>query len=246
MSHPLTGGWEKSPLLSIDNPTTVIDKSQYRSNAVWSSERYPEIKLGSFLTVKLAVVGGGDSARKWLPVLKYWKGEIWAVKGAAKWLSSHGIKSTMVSCHPVFDGDDFQPDQALLSSSCAPEQFEALKCPVRIFHADSDLGVKINGGCTTLTKTPHLALMMGYTGISYFGCDSSMGKSSHVYTHKETPYRLTVVCGDREYVTQPDWVYQAEYLHDIFKMAPRVFINHSDGFVKALVEHGTYYIKGEA
>lgn len=236
------GGRGNSPLFSIMSPHLCVEGIVYEQNAAWSSERYRAITPKTNNGIKLAVVGGGESAQNYIDTLKNWDGEIWAIKGAAKWLGDMGVKTTFVSCHPTYNHDGYQPDKALLSSSCPRELFEYLKCPIEIFHSDTDkYGLRIHGGCTTLAKTPYLALTMGYTDISYFGCDSSMTGRSHVYTDKPAMDRMRIVCDGQEFMAQPDWIWQAEYMQDVFNAAPHVFKNMSNGLMAAMIRTKGHY-----
>lgn len=237
------GGGE-SPLSSLRVEIPYVPLDEYVSNAEWSSSRYDLVEQQEFNDRQLAVVGGGGSVSACLEELRSWEGDIWSVKGTVKWLAEAGIKSTVISCHPVYDGEDWPEyaDGAIVSSSCPRSLFEALKCDTRIFNADIAIrGSKITGGCTTLAKTPHLSVVMGYSNISFFGCDSSMETASHVYIDKSHNDRMLVKCGGAEFKTQPDWIWQAEYMQQVFAMAPHIYKNRSGGFMQAMCENNGIY-----
>lgn len=246
MASPLSAnangeGRGNSPLSAFFHPQTVVPEETLRENSLWSLARYPEVRPVSN-PEPLAVVGGGMSARKHLERLKSWPGEIWAVKGACKWLASEGVGSVYFSAHPVPDADTWQPERAILSSACDPETFRALKCPIEVFRSEFAPPPHVIGSVTSLSKAPALALSAGYREIHIFGADSSAEGDSHAYENRRTGKQVRVRCGGRVFDTQADWVWQAEWLVEFFRLAPRNVINRSEGFVTALLEHGEYEV----
>lgn len=238
----VTGGRPDSPLHLISAVKMSASIFGYEENALWSEQRYPEFT--SRERPKLAVVGGGHSAAEHIDELKAWDGDVWAIKGTVRWLFDHGIKSTLVSCHPYYDDDWANcADRALLSSACPKGLFESLRCPIEIFHTDVKRERMIVGGCTTLAKTPHLALLMGYREVHFFGADSSADGASHTYQDKSS-VRLNIVCDGREFSAQPDWVWQAEHMQQLFEAGPRVYKNRSGGLMEAMIKtKGQYDVR---
>lgn len=234
-----TGGREDSPLHSLIKPRFAAGSNEYEDNAAWSETRYP--LFSSKPRPRLAVVGGGPSAKGHLDELRHWDGDIWAVKETVKWLAGHGIKSTLFSCHPTYTGDWASfAESAILSSSCPRNLFESLSCQIEIFHTDAKRAVNIVGGCTSLAKTPHLSILMGYREVHFFGADSSAQDTSHTYKNSSLS-RLPVKCGGKVFHAQADWIWQAEHMQQLFAMAPNVYINRSGGFMQAMCENNGIY-----
>lgn len=215
---------------------------RYWDNVRISAGKYEAVSETPAHDIPLAIVGGSQSAEKHLEELRNWPGHIWSIKGAVKWLKKNGIESTVVSCHPVYNGEDW-PDYAtaaLLDAGCPPEVFERFKVPIRIFNTFGTQNV--SGSVTTLGKTPHLALMNGYRSISFFGADSSMTGQSHVYENRHSPEQIIVKCNGSEFLSQADWIWQAEYISDLCRQAPKHFFNRSEGLLKAMIASKDYEV----
>lgn len=221
-----------------------VSMEAYRANVSYSMERYPIASNVEAHGIPLALVGGAESVKEHLDTLRNWPGHIWSIKGAVKWLKQNGVESTVVSCHPTYKDEDW-PDYAsaaLLDAGCPRALFERLKVPVEIFLTMGQEPRNVSGSVTTLGKCPHLALMKGYREIHFFGADSSMTDQSHVYENRHSPDQIKVMCNGQEYLSQPDWIWQAEYISDLCRKVPKHMVNRSGGLLKAMIETETYEV----
>lgn len=231
-----------SPLSNLLFQKLCVELEEYRANADWVRRNYPALTPKPAHDLPLAIVGGGVSAADHLDELRSWPGHIWSIKGAVKWLKENGVGSTVVSCHPKYSGEDWPDfaDAALMDAGCPRAAFERLKCPVLLFETFA-VADRTIGGPTTFSKTPHLALQLGYREIHLFGADSSMTERSHAYENRHSCEQLMVRCGDEDFLSQPDWIWQAEHLVEWCKAAPQVFRNRSGGLLKAMIASGGEY-----
>lgn len=195
---------------------------------------------------KLAVVGGGLSLSRHIHELKNFDGDIWAVNGTGNHLSKHGIKYTFITV----DGSQQLTDELLelwtqgtndflISSAVCPKLVDKIKNKnVRVFHIDSAYGDNpINGGSTTACRTPELAMMLGYTDITYFGCDSSYEERTHIDRNAPQVKDMLIVRADgKDYKTNLQMLNQAEYLSAIIRDYGTLFHCKSEGLLPAMIK----------
>lgn len=183
----------------------------------------------------LAVVGGGPSSRNHLEELRNWPGDIWAINATFGWLRANGIESTFFSVDPLEKIADWMDGgKAILASSCHPKCWA--KADVRMFHMENVTEDNpVIGGTTTALRAPILSLRMGYAPVSFFGCESSYGETSHAYRSEHEPDQVIVRASGEDFRTSLPLLDQAENLAVIFKEFPDVFINRSGGLVAAMV-----------
>ena len=226
----------------------AASKDQRRANADYSKSLGYPVALPSPLNGrKLAVVGGGPSVADHLDELKNWPGDIWAISDAAGWLLERGIKSTLLTADPTrWKGEGRLEkmtggiDKAILSSICHPELFDALKgADITIFHMDPDIGEDdlVNGGSTTASRTPFLALRLGYADVSYFGCEGCFSDQTHVYEKRRDERNdLTITASGEEYRTTLQLMWQCECLAEVLRAFPAIFKNRSGGLLDAMIQ----------
>lgn len=185
---------------------------------------------------KLAVVGGGPSVLEHLDELKEWNGDIWAINYTGTFLLNHGIKSTFVT----IDGGWFDTskltgiESALVTSCCDPELYDAFP-DVTVFDAIEISETGIIGGTTTATRMPHLSAMLGYGDVSFFGCEGSYIGQDHIDRHVGNDPLIVRVDGI-DYVTNPEFLMQAQNLAEIFRNYPQIYKDRSGGLVSALTK----------
>lgn len=182
---------------------------------------------------RLAVVGGGPSVKKHIEELINWRGDVWIIGTAFKYLKSKGVTGEFFSIHPSPRGaENVAGVQRAIVASCSdPSVFEALdRAYVRIFDLQGD-----QGGSSS-TAAPCQALRMDYSEVHFFGCDSSYEESSHAYANVADVYDIQVTCNGKTFRSCLEFLLQAQYLSAIFRTAPKVFHNRSDGLLKAMVE----------
>lgn len=184
---------------------------------------------------RLAVVGGGPLVLNDLDTLKSWDGDIWAINYTAAWLRGHGIESVMFTVDPL----PFDPrfDKAIVASTCHPELIGSV-AQVECFDALSDEGFsKIAGGSFSASCACLVALHMGYTEISWFGCEGNFQDTDHVDRHEAYQELVIVRAGGEEYLTEPSYLIQCGELLQFFARFPDLCKNRSHGLLEAMQRH---------
>lgn len=186
---------------------------------------------------RLAVVGLGDSASRSINELREWNGDIWAINGAAAWLASQGIVSTMVTVDPLpFPDSAFDGISSALFASCAdPKAFEVMRDRVEKFDMSEHADDGVIGGCTTATRMPALAIALGYTDITFFGCEGSFTNRNHVDSHRDYPEQLFIRAGGHDYRSVPEFVLQAQSLASLMREWPDIFKEKSGGLLSGMI-----------
>jgi hypothetical protein len=186
----------------------------------------------------LAVVGGGPSVARHLDELKNWPGDVWVSGGAYPWAVRNGIRATFftIDQSPEMAVDGLGAEHAVVATCCDPSVFEMLaNASVEVFDIHHE-GEDANHGATSVTAVPKIALLMGYREVHFFGCDSSFEGSSHAYKHQPAAYQMVVQCNGGSYETAADMLMQAEFMSLVLRSCPGVFVNRSEGLLKAMVE----------
>ncbi len=199
----------------------------------------------------LAVVGGGPSFPDHLEELRAMPAEdVWAINGTAKALRRLGVESTAVTVDPtpdpalqekLYDGIG----QALFASSCAPGLFAMYEGRCRMFHMDhwGDEGIRAKGNATSASRLHFPAFVLGYSDISFFGCEGSCTESGHThgyYHNSDDPndaFTMTVEVEGVRYTTRTDLVMQGDFLAGLIREFPTVFKDRSGGLLAAMYEH---------
>ena len=181
-------------------------------------------------TLPVAVVGGGPSLEGRLEELRQWPGEIWAINDTANWLMDRGIEATFYTSDP--SPMTTRAERRLLASWCDPSLFND---QAEMFHLIEHDPNGVPGGTTSATRAPALALRLGYLGVHFFGCDSSFEGRDHVDKHEGLADELIIAADGKTFHTYPQFLMQAENLVTMMKMAPDVFVNKSDGLLKAML-----------
>jgi len=199
---------------------------------------HPRVRLGVPQDRKLAIVGGSPNVRLDLDELRAWDGEIWAINYTANLLHEAGIPCTLFTVDP---GDPIDPGpwdspvrKRLLATSCPSSMFteESLCFDLIETHAQG-----FAGGTSSATRAPWIALSLGYTDVSFFGCDCSYEANDHADRHEGSERELIIRAGDADYRTRPDYFVQAEEFVKLFAEFGCVFKNRSRGLVKAMHEN---------
>jgi hypothetical protein len=190
-------------------------------------------KLGEAKCPFLAIVGGGPSIKEHLDELRGWEGEIWAINGAYRFLRDHGILSRFFTMDPLPGIAEmaFKTDSAILATCCDPAAFDAAS------HAYVETINTEDYPCgpTTASTAPIIAATHGYKQVSFFGCEGNFGDETHAYGTPRDVNLLQVVCDGKEFLTSPQMYHQTQYLADVMRVAPGVFIDRSGGFLSACI-----------
>lgn len=186
---------------------------------------------------RLAVVGSGGSIESKLEQLKSFDGDIWAINGACSWLAKKGIDSSLITVDSSQFTDYMLVDvkSAILASCAHPSGFDALKGKVEKFDLCEYSENGISGGCTTASRVPALAIYLGYTEITWFGCEGSYTDKDHVYGHYGKEELIIVKVGDNKYKTTPEMLLQCLSIAQLITAWPEIFKEQSGGLLNAIV-----------
>lgn len=200
-------------------------------------------RISNYARPPLAVVGGGPSALDYMMDLRCWPGDMWVSGSAFQWAKSLGVVYPTFftidqSTQLAVDGRGAK--RAILATCCDAVVFEELKdAKVEVFDL-IESGPNANHWATTVTAAPKIALDMGYRDITFYGCDSSFRGGTHAYATDPVNDALIVRCCGQDFITRPSFVMQAEFLKDIFRIAPKVFKLRGDGLLAAMVRNPEY------
>ncbi len=153
--------------------------------------------------VPCLIVGGGPSLGKTLPLVKQMADAgcpVFALNGAAKYLTAHDIPCWQVVIDPREQNIDFLDDKAaghILASQCHPALFERGKNVLGFHVAMEGIGdhikegahaTLIGGGITSGLTALALVYTLGYRQIHLHGYDSSDADdgAAHAYAQGET------------------------------------------------------------
>lgn len=230
------------------SPVCVYSDDRLAENRRFSEALgLPVLEVEARKTVPLAIIGGGESAREFHAIADKWHGDVMAINGAHDWLIEAGCVPdyhVMMDPQEIVAGFVQRPNalvRYLVASVVDPTVWRALEgCQVTMWHPDED---KVPGGPSCMTRAPVIGAMLGYREFDLYGADCSYaGSSSHVYAQPfDCPVNaMTVVCGGREFMTEPHLIVQAEYLAEMVERLPFRITVHGDGLTPALIQHGDW------
>jgi hypothetical protein len=208
----------------------------YQANAVHAcSLGLPFVTPGT--RGSLAVAGGGPSILKHLDKLKGYD-EVWGINRTAVWLRERGIEATFFSVDPQYMPGMTNVGKAIVATSLHPRLFEELAGKdVSLFHirpVESHDGFVSDGGCSSACRAIPLASHMGYSSVTFFGCEGSYDGDSHAYSSDLQTHQLVIRAGGRDYITQPDFQLQCEYIVPFLTAEPSYFKEESGGLLRAM------------
>jgi hypothetical protein len=221
---------------------------EVRANAAYSASLDLPLALASPpRTGKLAVVGGAPSLVDALDELRAWDGDIWAINGTCAWLAERGIPSTFYTIDPGrwsdVDALTEGVTDALVAATGRPELFDALLAKgahIETFHVypGFDPAHTINGGGTTATRAPLLALRMGYEDVSFFACEGSFDTVSHAYKHTAgDEFHVLIKCGGDVFRTDLRMMIQSMNLAALLRAFPDRLHDRSGGLLGGMIAH---------
>lgn len=193
--------------------------------------------VGSQERPPLMVLGGGRSIAKWVDEVKASPADKWAIGSAFNWWWQNGVDATFYSIHPspAALGNIEGVSRAILATQTDPEVFAALEsADVQVF----DLA---DGGATSATYIPALALRMGYQSVTFYGCESNYDATTHLYMDTQDPYWMAVSCNGDRFLTGAEFLMQAEFLAATIRRDKR-FRERSGGLLRAMVRSPRYKI----
>lgn len=201
------------------------------------------------------MVGGGPSLASTLDEIKQRQAlgqTIFAMNGAARWLSEHGVVADFtVILDPRAKNAEFigWSERYLLASQCAPAVFErAADLPVQMWHFGmpgvenvAREGCLISGSITVGLTALCLVYTMGYRNLHLYGYDSSDADGqAHAYDQDETrpeAMRIEAWCAGRSFLCGPAMYAQAaqfENIANVLAEAGAVLTVHGDGLLPTI------------
>jgi hypothetical protein len=246
MAYTILGGRLGGPVdLSIEGQLPVPLETVCQNIEAAAARDLPGIPRLSRLGRKLVVIGGGPSISDYQDELCTLAvdpmTDVWAVNGAWIWCQDRGIDATFfaVDPHPIVLNwlqakDGSLPKRTILSVCCDPKVFDRLSGSEIIALAQGKEDLK--GGSSTAGLAPHLAMLMGYSGVIFYGCESSyqMGMS-HAYMHEARDEEMIIVADGCEHLTAPDFMMQAKELAAFINAFPEYLTERSGGLLRALI-----------
>lgn len=190
-------------------------------------------------TGRLAIVGGGPSLRAAAHSIP--DVDIWAINGAARYCVGLGLKRVSIySVDPeplLAELCDPSIESAVFAAHCDPSAYEAMKgrkvSRVDAFEAP---------GPTTAVAATVVAIRCGYEGIDFYGCESSYEETTHAYDWQDNLSGLMKVrVGEKEYLTKPELLSQAEQLASVIQAFPKIYSDKSSGLLGALIANDLDY-----
>lgn len=197
---------------------------------------------------RLAIVGGGPSVLSTVEEIQCYS-DILAVNGACKWLRDRGIDSTFLSLDPSPKVAEWAlgAKKALLSTRADPSVFEVLKdADVTVFDIRNDVEDGICTGTSTATAGFHLAPMLGFYDVTWYGCEGSFptgagipgvqGGTTHAYQNEDRPASFVLRCNGEDFYTTPDFYLQSTELAAFMRKFPKHYHERSGGLLAAMVK----------
>ena len=218
---------------------------------------YPSLERGALTSEPVAVVCSGPSLKTTYREIKHFD-KILSCSGAHEYLIDHGIVPTW-----HMEGDPRKHKKVfvkrphrrviyLLSSSCHPEVYQALKgYQIKMWHAlrqGTDLLTTglypkdhwvLTGGTNVGQRALVMARILGHTNVHVFGMDSSAGPETfHTGYHpNDVPKEVwqPVRVRDQVYYSTPLFIlYAKHFFYEILQLPDVEVTLHGDGLLQAL------------
>ena len=212
--------------------TCATPLEKWRENSA-ANAHHPRVEAKSARGA-LAVVGGGPSLPGSLEELRNFDGDIWAINGASGWLTSHGIPCTLFTVDA--NQHTGEARDAVLATVCDPALIEHFSGRVRVFDVHEVTEGAFFGGSSSATRAPAVAFVMGYTSVSFFGCEGSFsGDAHHVYDSDMSDAQLIVRAGATDYRTNLQFFVQCQELANLAVLDGFIHIR-SGGLLQAMID----------
>jgi hypothetical protein len=202
---------------------------------------FPYVDHDGFRFEPLAVLGGGPSLDRHIDEIRMWKGERWAINGAFQWCRSHGIEATLFTIHPAAE-NMVGCMKAILAETCEPAVFDGLRgADIRLFRIGAD--APASSGPSSATAALSVAILDGYTDVTFYGTECSFEDGrSHAYPNDEAqPWVLEVLCDGWHYLTEVEYLLQADCLAAAIRSLPSIYRERSGGLLRAMIAADGYY-----
>lgn len=210
---------------------TPLEK--WRENAA-ANAHHPRIEARTARGA-LAIVGGGPSLAESLEELRTFEGDIWAINDTATWLTRQGIACALFTVDA--NQRTGEAREAVLAAVCDPALAEHFAGRLRVFDVHEVIEGAFFGGSSSATRAPAVAFVMGYTSVSFFGCEGSFaGEAHHVYDSDMSDAQLIVRAGGTDYRTNLQFFVQSQELACLATLDGFIRIR-SGGLLKAMIDH---------
>lgn len=185
----------------------------------------------------LAVVGGGQSVHAYVETLRRFKSDVWAVNGAYGWCIDRGIDATFYSADPQACVVDYARDaaRAILPPWCHPD----------IWNIEAEIEM-VDFYPTFSASAPNVAVCafdLGYSDITFFGCDCSFADQTHTYEHKMEAETMLVRAAGLMFRTTPAYFVQAEEISTLCREFPGLIREMCGGLTHALTLDPDYDVE---
>lgn len=186
----------------------------------------------------LAVVGGGQSIHAYIETLRRWDGDVWAINGAYDWCRDRRIDCTFFSAdaQECLVGYAAKAERLILPPWCHPD----------IWNLPGEIEL-VDFPPTFSASAPNVAACafdLGYSDITYFGCDCSFSDFTHTYENKSSPETMIVRTAGMRFMTTPAYFVQAEELATLCREFPSVISEMCGGLTHALTLDMNYDVEG--
>ena len=194
------------------------------------------LKTPSPRSGSLAVVGGGQSVHSYIETLRRWHGQVWAINGAYDWCIDRGIDCRFFSAdaQPVVVTYARNAKKATLPPWCHPyiwgniPDLEMADFPP-VFSASAP-------------NVSAVAFDIGFSKITYFGCDCSFSESTHTYEDQPNLPSMIVLANGMEFKTTPAYYTQAQEIAALCREFPDLIQEMSGGLTRALTIDPDYMV----
>lgn len=194
---------------------------------------------------KLAIVGGGSSLSNNIIDLKEWNDNIWSINKTHDWLYQHGILSTFVTVDAEpnlkFYPSREHVNNSLFASHCDPVLVRSYR-NAKLFHMSPLVVSGVHGGSSTAVSMAFVALSMGYRDITFYGCESSLGNTSHIDRNDDLPNQMIIRANGEEFTTTPSLYCQVQELSRLVKFKPEWFKQKCGGLFEAMIKDDNWEI----
>lgn len=181
----------------------------------------------------LAVVGGGQSAHAYVETLRRWNGDVIAVNGAWKWCRDRGIKATFYTGDPQQMTVAFaEGSDAILPPWAHPDIWDVVK--------SAELVDFVSHFSSSAPNVAAFAFDLGYSDVTFFGCDCSFSDDTHTYQNVNNPARMVVRTGKMDFMTTPAYFTQAQEIAALCRGFPEVIREMGGGLSHALTMDDDY------
>jgi len=237
--------------IEFDIRTPVADDRLAFHVASCLERGLPEVEYQAPRIAPLTVLANGPSAKR-----AALDGDVLALNGALKVCLERGVvPKYWAACDPQEMVADFlkdAPDETtyLVCSKCHPKVFDALEGKkVLVWHLDDavDWGNPIVSAVSITLVAFELMERLGYSAFETWGWDGCyVDGESHAAPQAHGGSDITMLVGDKRYLTTTTWAAEAQDAVNLFKAMPHQIVVRGGGMLGAILNfHGVDGVKVE-